>query len=142
MICSDPLNCFIRVPTIVITTESDQNGLKVIFTTKFVTENSNFLLFRSIPCTATSDISSSSSNKNTNSTVRVFRLSFRFLWLWCNDESDIKLHGHITCVSIWKLNLLLTLTQQFWMKIVCRVSVTYKSKITTFLNFSKQIFKA
>ena len=26
---------------------------------------------------------------------------------WCNDVSDLKLHGHITCLATWKWNLFL-----------------------------------
>ena len=44
-ICSDLLNCLRSVGTLVITTESDQNSLKVIFTERFLTKGSIFWCF-------------------------------------------------------------------------------------------------
>ena len=66
-----------------ITTESGWNSLKVIFTKKFLTESSHFLVFWCIPCTATPILISS---KNVNNTALVSRLSFRFLGLWFNTS--------------------------------------------------------
>ena len=78
-ICSDLLNCLRSVGTIVTTTESDWNSLKVIFTEQSLTKGTNFCCCLCIFCTTTSDISSSSENMNKKACVS--RLSFCFLWL-------------------------------------------------------------
>ena len=45
LVCNDFLNCLRRVDTIVVTTESDLNNLKVVSTTKFFIEKIKAAIF-------------------------------------------------------------------------------------------------
>ena len=99
MICSLLLNCLRSIVTIVVTTESGQNSLQVIFTVQFLTKLPFFAVFMYFLYNHPRCFNSS---ENINNTDQVSRLSFRFLWPWSwksnqVSHSTLSSREHVDC---------------------------------------------